>query len=627
MLLDDSIDVDGLPTSAGSIALQGSMPTADAKIVAKLKAAGAIILGKTNVTELNGVFDANMPDGYSSLGGQVLVPSDTDPGPGGSSGGSAAATASGMAAMTVGMETSTDAAAASVGGAQMITPAGTNGVVALKPTVGLVSRAGVLPVAKSQDSIGPIARTVRDAATLLQATAGPDPADPATVGTPAVPNYTAGLTNSALSGKRVAVISSTTAPYPAVVSALQAAGATTVVKTVGTPSPNPASIVTTEFKRDLNSYLSGIPGPGAKSLQEIIDYNNANPVEGLKYQQGELTAAQAVDLSDRPTAATYATNLSTGKASNQALIDTILNNGTPGDTSDDFDVVVVPSGNALVGIADRAGYPVLTVPAGFSTTSRDPIGVNVRRHARSARRRCSPTATRSSRRTNVRATGGPPSVTNPSMWRCVPYSTFFTAEFCHPGDLQSANRCRPDRVPGRDIGRRHGRADDGALAGVAGHQPGRVHRGHRGGLHVERDGVADHDGGRRDVVGARSEPDRAGAPRQRGVLAGVAAAGEGVDGHQPRLAVRAAGCEHARAAGLHEPGVARRDHDRLQAADLGHRAAAHRQLLEDPVVHSINHDAVAGLPTRTGRGSRRPVRGGGTQPSNRLHPPTAPTHP
>src|SRR6185295_13983151 len=138
--------------SAGSIALQGAMPGADSMIAAKLKAAGAIVLGKTNVTELNGLFDSNMPAGYSSLGGQVLLPSDTDKTPAGSSAGSAAATAAGLAALTVGLETSTDTA-------QLISPAGVAGVVGLKPTVGLVSGDGVLPVAKSQDAPGPITRT------------------------------------------------------------------------------------------------------------------------------------------------------------------------------------------------------------------------------------------------------------------------------------------------------------------------------------------------------------------------------------------------------------------------------------------------------------------------------------
>ncbi|HEX4344801.1 MAG TPA: amidase family protein [Solirubrobacteraceae bacterium] len=440
VLLDDSIDVDGMPTTAGSIALQHSMPTADAKLVAKLKAAGAIILGKTNVTELDGLFDANIPEGYSSLGGQVLVPSDTDKTPGGSSAGSAAATASGMAAMTVGMETSTDTA-------QMIAPAGVNGVVALKPTVGLVSRTGVLPVARSQDSPGPITRTVYDAATELQAMAGPDPSDPATIGAPAVPNYTAGLSTAALSGKRIAVISNTTAPYPSVVSALNALGATTVVATVGTPSPNPPSIVTSEFKRDLNAYLSGIPGGGAKSLQGIIDYDNANPVEGLKYQQGELASAQAVDLGDSATAAAYTSNKATGLASNQALIDGILDNGTPSDPSDDFDAVVVPSGNALVGIADRAGYPVLTVPAGYGATAsgagHNPIGVTFVGTAFSEAKLLAD-GYAYEQATNVRLA---PSFTNPSMWRCVPYSTFFSPHDCNPGDLESSSAAGPTAFP------------------------------------------------------------------------------------------------------------------------------------------------------------------------------------
>jgi amidase len=419
--------VHGLPTTAGSIALQHSMPAQDSKIVAKLKAAGAIILGKTNVSELNGLFDSNMPEGYSSLAGQVLVPSNTDVSPGGSSAGSAAATASGLAAMTVGLETASDV------GARMISTAGTNGVVALKPTVGRVSRAGVLPVAKSQDSPGPITRSVYDAAAQLQAIAGADAADPATAGAPAVPNYLAGLSGSALSGKRVAVISSTTAPYPAALTAITALGATTAVKSVGTPSPNPASIVMSEFKRDLNAYLSGVPGGGAKSLQEIIDYNTANPVEGLKYQQGELLSAQGVDLSDPTTAATYTANLTSGQASNRALIDAILNNGTPADTSDDYSSIMVPSGNALVGIADRAGYPVLTVPAGFST-SRDPVGVTFVGGAYSEAELLAEGYAYENA-TNIRQA---PSFTNPSMWRCVPGSTFFLPHHCHPGDLQTS---------------------------------------------------------------------------------------------------------------------------------------------------------------------------------------------
>jgi amidase len=435
ILLDASFDVGGLPTSAGSIALQHSMPAKSAKVVRKLEAAGAGILGKTNVSELNGLFSANMVEGYSSLGGQVLLPSDTDNNPAGSSGGSAAAAASGMAAMTVGLETSTDTA-------QMIAPAGVAGVVALKPTVGRVSRSGVLGVAKSQDSPGPIARTVYDAATELQAVAGEDPVgDPATSGAPAVPDYLAGLTPTALSGKKVAVTSSSTAPYPSVISAIQGLGASTSVVTIGTPSPNPASIVTREFKRDLNNYLAGNSGGDAETLQEVIAYNNAHPVEGLKYGQTELLDAQNINLSDPTTAAAYDSDKSTGKASNQALIDTILNNGTPADASDDFYVIAVPSGNSLVGIADRAGYPVLTVPAGYGTggSGRNPIGVTLVGGAFSEDKLLD-AAYAFEQATTVRLE---PSWTNPSMWRCVPYSGFYLPHHCRPGEVDALTETPP----------------------------------------------------------------------------------------------------------------------------------------------------------------------------------------
>jgi amidase len=436
VLVDDSIDVGGLATSGGSIALQDAIPSDDSTIVKKLRDAGAIVLGHTNVTELDGLFDANIPEGYSSLGGQVLVPSDTDKTPAGSSGGSAAATASGLAALTVGMETSTDTA-------QLIAPAGVNGVVGLKPTVGLVSRTGVMPVARSQDSPGPIGKTVTDVAEELDAIAGPDPSDPATSSAPTAPDYVSGLSTSALQGKKIAVISSTTAPYPTVVSALQAAGATTSVVTIPTPSPNPPSIVSTEFKRDLDSFLGTIPTghgkkalPFAHSLQDVIDYDNANPVEGLKYQQGELLSAEAIDLTDPTTASTYSTNLAAGQAGTRAVIDSILNNGTPGDPSDDLDAIVVPSGNTLVGYADRAGYPVLTIPAGYGATNsgsgHDPIGVVLVGTAYSEAKLLDD-GYALEQALNVRLA---PSFTNPSMWRCVPGSTFFTAELCNPGDRE-----------------------------------------------------------------------------------------------------------------------------------------------------------------------------------------------
>ncbi|GAA0384630.1 hypothetical protein Acor_47740 [Acrocarpospora corrugata] len=416
VLVNDSIDVKSLPTTGGSIALQDLKPGQDSTIVAKLKAAGAIVLGKTNITEFNGVFDANLPDGYSSLGGQVLVPSDTDKTPAGSSAGSAGATASGLAALTIGMETSPDTA-------QLIAPAEAAGVVGLKPTVGLVSRAGVMPVASSQDAPGPITRGVYDAAAVLNIIAGPDAADPATAGVQVV-DYTKDLSPTALQGKKIAVVSSTNVPYQEMVAKLQALGAITTQVTVGAPAPNAASVVGREFKRDLNAYLAKTK-PGT-TLQSVIDYNIANPVEGLKYQQGQLLAAQAVDLADPATASAYQADLAAGLTSNRAAIDSVLAGG--------YDMIMVPSGSQVIDYADRAGYPALTIPAGYgvqaSSAGRNPIGVTFIGGAFSEAKLLAG-GYALEQATNIRQA---PSYTNPSMWRCVPESTFFTGQFCHPGD-------------------------------------------------------------------------------------------------------------------------------------------------------------------------------------------------
>jgi Asp-tRNA(Asn)/Glu-tRNA(Gln) amidotransferase A subunit family amidase len=438
VLVNDSIDDSGLPTSAGSIALEDNLPAADATIVAKLKAAGAIVLGDTNTTELGGLFDPNMPQGYSSLGGQVLLPSDTNKTPGGSSAGSAVAVSAGLSPLAVGSETSTDSA-------QMILPAGNAGVVALKPTVGLVSRTGVMPVARSQDSPGPIGQTVSDVATGLNVLAGPDPSDPATKGQPSpLPDYTAGLSPTALSGKKIAVVSSTTAPYPTAVAELGALGATTTVVTPGAATTAP-SVIPYELHRDLDSFLSS--ATGAKSLQQIIEYNNANPVEGLKFGQNGLLAAAAVEYTNPTTTATYEGNLTKGQTESRAVIDNVLQSGG-------YSAIMVPSGSTLVGIADRAGYPVLTVPAGYgaqnSSTGGDPIGVDIIGTAYSEAellddgyaleqglkvRQLGPSYMLSASFPNPTFSGAP-SETNQSMWRCVPGSAFSKPYECNAGEIE-----------------------------------------------------------------------------------------------------------------------------------------------------------------------------------------------
>src|SRR6266511_1284573 len=288
VLLNDDVDVDGLPTTLGSVALQDSFPAGNSMLTARLESAGAIVLGKTNTTELSGWTSTSMPGGYSSLGGQVLDPSDADITPSGSSSGAAAATAAGLAALTFGTGGS------SVTGSllSIVAPAQANGVVGLKPTVGLVSRAGILTITQTQETAGPIGRTVRDVAAGLQAVAGTDPADPATAGQPPVPDYLAALSPTALPGKRIAVVSSTDANYNAAVAAVQAAGATTVTKTIPAPSPNPADIVGRELKRHLNAYLGALPaGDRVHSLQEIVDYNLANAEEALNaFSEASLLA-------------------------------------------------------------------------------------------------------------------------------------------------------------------------------------------------------------------------------------------------------------------------------------------------------------------------------------------------
>jgi amidase len=441
VLVDDSINASGLPTSAGSIALQENLPAADATLIARLKAAAAIILGDTNTTELGGELESTtMPQGYSSLGGQVLLPSDTNKSPGGSSAGSAAAVSIGLAPLAIGMESSTEAA-------QLIAPAGNAGVVALKPTVGLVSRAGVLPVAKSQDSPGPIGQTVSDVASALSVLAGPDPADPVTLNQPSpLPNYMEGLTSTALNGKKIAVVSSTTAPYPAAVAELGTLGATTGVVTLATGTTAP-SIVPYEFHRDLNAYLSSTGAGVPKSLQQIIEYNAANPVEGLKFGQGGLLAAEAVETTNPTTTATYQENLTKGQTEDRAVIDNILKEG--------YSAIMVPSGSPLVGIADRAGYPVLTVPAGYATenssTGGDPIGVDFIDTAYGEPellddgfafeqgthvRQDGPAYMLSTTIPNAMFSGAP-SETDQSMFRCVPGSSFYKPYDCNPGEVGS----------------------------------------------------------------------------------------------------------------------------------------------------------------------------------------------
>jgi amidase len=432
VLVDDSIDVEGLATSAGSIALEDNVAAESAPLVESLEAQGAIILGDTNTSELGGAMEgANMPRGYSSLGGQALLPSDTNKSPGGSSAGSAGAVSIGLAPLAVGLEASPEAG-------QLIVPAENAGLVGLKPTVGLVSDEGVLPVAGSQDAVGPIAQTVTDAATALEALSGQT-------------GYTAGLKATALEGKKVAVVevkkaaerSAAEGVYATAENAVNTLVESSTVK-VATPAATTApSVVPYELQRDLGAYLDAAPDPGAESLEEVISYNEANPVEGLKFGQAGLLEAAAVETEDGPTKTTYEANLAQGQTEDRAVIDNML-------TAAGSAVILAPSGSALVGVADRAGYPVLTIPAGFglqdSQTGGDPIGVDLI-GTKDSEAALLAAGFALEGALQARKTGpaymkignlhisGVPSETNQSMFRCVEGSEFYSPYDCNPGEL------------------------------------------------------------------------------------------------------------------------------------------------------------------------------------------------
>ncbi len=416
VLVKDNLDVAGLPTTAGAVALEHSIAPTDSTVVARLRSAGAVILGKTNLSEFANFITNSNPSGYSGLGGQVLNALDADQNPSGSSSGSATAAAAALAAVTIGTETS----------GSIISPSAAQGIVGLRPTVGLVSRYGIVPISASQDTAGPMVRTVADAAAELQAIAGADPLDPPGLPLPPVlPDYLAALDPNALAGERIGVINSGDANYQAAVAAVQALGAVTV--TIPTPNAQGVpQVLNYEFKRDLNAYLAHL-GPGApvKSLQEVIAFNDAHPQEAIKFGHTLLTQSQAIDISPGSAeTATYNTNLANGKAANRAAIDNAL-------TTNDLGAIMTPSGT-LTGIGARAGYPQLTVPAGYAAASRRAVNVSFTGTAYTEAKLLA-YGYAYEQATKLRR---PASEIVPSLYRCAktaPPSTFASRGACAPG--------------------------------------------------------------------------------------------------------------------------------------------------------------------------------------------------
>ena len=298
VLVKDNIAADGMPTTAGSPALAEAGHD-EAFCVRRLRDAGAVILGKANLSEWANFRSTHSTSGWSTLGGQAANPHALGRNPSGSSSGSAVAVAAALAPVAVGTETD----------GSIVCPASACGIVGIKPTLGLVSRSGIVPVSLAQDTAGPMARSVADAAALLTALAGPDPADPATEPAAArARDYTAFLDSSALAGARLGVwrdgseaaSSATAAVLDRALARLREEGAQ-VIDPVELPGaaelsePEGAALIQ-EFKHDLNAYLARLRGPHPRTLAELIKFNIHNAGTVLPHFGQEIfERAEATD--------------------------------------------------------------------------------------------------------------------------------------------------------------------------------------------------------------------------------------------------------------------------------------------------------------------------------------------
>lgn len=376
VLLKDNIDTaDHQPTTAGSLALAGTIALRDAFLVEKLRVAGAVILGKANLSEWANFRSTHSVSGWSSVGGQVRNPYALDRNPCGSSSGSAVAVAANLCAVAVGTETD----------GSIICPSHMNGIVGLKPTVGLISRAGIVPIAHSQDTAGPMTRTVTDAAILLGAMAGVDAGDPATAASAghSFADYTQFLTPAGLRGARLGVARNFFGHNPRVDRIMEAAIDT--MRQLGAEIVDPANLETApalegpeftvllyEFKAGLNAYLAGRgPDTTVRSLAELIAFNAQHVAQVMPYfgQELLLLAESAGPLSDEAYQQALAESRRLARAEG---LDKVLQ-------AHHLDALVAPAGKPAwltdyvngdhhgggsSSPAAVAGYPSITVPAG-----------------------------------------------------------------------------------------------------------------------------------------------------------------------------------------------------------------------------------------------------------------------
>ena len=383
--LKDNIDTaDRMTTTAGSLALRGWVPPDDSRVAARLREAGAVLLGKANLSEWANFRSTRSSSGWSGRGGQCRNPYVLDRNPCGSSSGSGVAASANLAAVAIGTETD----------GSVVCPSSANGIVGIKPTVGLVSRAGVIPISHTQDTAGPMARTVRDAAIVLGAIAGVDPRDPATAESDArgLDDYTPFLEADGLRGTRIGVARRFLGFHVAVdrvvenaIEAMRAAGAVIVDPVDLRPRGRPVAggavtsmgaaeteVLLYEFKAGLNAYLA-MRGPDAevRSLADLIAFNERNAGDEMPFfgQERLLAAEQKGPLSDPMYLAALAAarRLSRAEGIDRTMdehqLDAII-----GPTGGPAWVTDLVNGDHFGGGSSAypavAGYPNITVPAG-----------------------------------------------------------------------------------------------------------------------------------------------------------------------------------------------------------------------------------------------------------------------
>lgn len=383
VLVKDNIETRELPTTAGSLALADNATGRDAPLIARLRAAGGVVMGKTNLSEWANIRDGDSTSGWSAVGGLTRNPHATDRNSCGSSSGSGAAVAAGFAWAAVGTETD----------GSITCPASVNGVVGFKPTVGLVSRTHVVPISVSQDTAGPMARTVQDAAMLLTAIAGSDPADPATVEADSRKiDYAAGLTGASLDGVRIGVMRNQVgdrddvrALFDAALADMKRAGAVLIDIEF---EPNDEmyrdefTVLLFELREEMAAYLFGSPADiPVRSVADVVEFNRNHAAEELRWFDQD-TFEQALETTDvnvyraaRENSLRLAGELGIDKllAENDVAFLVAPTTG-PAWTSDLVNGDHYSGGIGAGSLAAIAGYPHLTVPMGAAEDL--PVGLS-----------------------------------------------------------------------------------------------------------------------------------------------------------------------------------------------------------------------------------------------------------